>query len=113
MTLQDWITKYEQEAEEFILLPGFSIYYRPEKGFFCWRIWRDVFEIDHTCTIDIKWADDKISELAKQHNCTILRTATFRDPAAYMRFRKATPNIAMSGLRPNNKFYWVFERKVI
>jgi hypothetical protein len=113
MNLHDWITKYEDEAEEFEMLPGFSIFYRPDKGFFCWRVWRDIFEIDHTCTSDLNWADAKILELAKQHECRILRTATTRNPAAYMRLTKGTPNISLSGIRPNGHFYWVFERKVI
>ena len=113
MKLSEWITKYEEKAEKFELLPGFSIYYEPDKGFFCWNVWRDVFEIDHCCTNDIKWADSKCVELAKQHHCKILRTAVKRDPSAYMRMTKATPNITLSGVRPNGEFYWIFERTVI
>jgi hypothetical protein len=112
MNLQEWITKYEQEAEEFIKLPGFSIYHEPDKGFFYWNVLNGVFEIDHTCTNDIKWADNKCLEIAKQFKCRILRTAIKCNPAAYMRLTKSTPNIALSGIRPNGNFYWVMERAV-
>jgi hypothetical protein len=113
MTLDDWKTKYEQEAEEFILLPGFSIYYEPDNGFFCWHVWRDVFEVDHTCTNDIMYFFDVANAMAKERGCTIMRTATKRNPAAYMKLTKATPNISLSGIRPNGNFYWIFERAVI
>lgn len=112
MKLEDWITKYEKEAEKFELLLGFSVYYEPDKGFICWRAFKNILEIDHTCTNDIKWADAKCVELAKQHHCNILRTATKRNPSAYMRFTKATPNLSLSGVRPNGFMYWVFERPV-
>lgn len=113
MTLNDWIAKYEQKAEKFVLLPGFSIHFEPDKGFFCWRVWQNVFEIDHTCTDDHAWAYNMVMQMAKERGCRLLRTATFRNPAAYMRLFKGTPNLALSGLRPNGKFYWIFEKEVI
>lgn len=112
MTLDEWIKKYEQEAEEFIKLPGFLTYYEPDKGFFCWAVVGDAFEIDHTCTNDGKWAYNTAYAMAKKRRCKILRTATFRDPAAYMRLFKCTPNLAISGIKPNGKFYWIFEKEV-
>lgn len=113
MNLKKWIDKYEKEAEEFNLLPGFSIYFKPGKGFFCWKLFGSIIEIDHTCTNDIKDIDNTIVQIAKENDCKIIRTSTARNPAAYMRLTKATPNIALSGIRPNGKFYWIFERKVI
>lgn len=113
MTLQQWIIKYEQEAEEFNLLPGFSIYYEPDKGFFCWHKFKHIFEIDHTCTNDIMWAHNACMKLAKEQNCTLLRTATTRNPAVYMRVTKAKPNLPLSGLRANGEFYWIFDKEVI
>lgn len=113
MTLQQWITKYEQEAEAFNLLPGFSIYYEPDKGFFCWHKFKNIFEIDHTCTSDIMWAHDTCMNMAKEQHCTVLRTATKRPPAVYMRKTKAKLNLPLSGLRPNGDFYWIFDKEVI
>ncbi|WP_094603466.1 hypothetical protein SPSIL_015240 [Sporomusa silvacetica DSM 10669] len=112
MTLQQWITKYEKEAEKFILLPGFVIYYEPEHGFFCWKVTGNSFEIDHTCTDNIHWAHNKCMKMAKERGCKLLRTATTHDPAAYMRLTKGTPNIALSSVKPNGKMYWIFEQKV-
>jgi hypothetical protein len=51
-------------------------------------------------------------KMAKERGCKILRTATYRNPVAYMRLTKATPNIALSGIRPNGKFYWIFDKNV-
>lgn len=113
MTLYYWITKYEQKAEKFILLPGFTLYCNPEKGFFCWRVFGDVLEIDHTCTNDHKWAEREAALIAKKHHCKLIRTQTFRDPASYMRLTKAKINISLSGIRPNRKMYWVFEKEVL
>lgn len=113
MTFEQWVTKYEQKAEKYILLPGFSIYFEPDKGFFCWNVFRDVFEIDHTCTNDIKWAYGKCLEMAKQRNCILLRTATNRSPGSYMRLTKGIPNLSLSGVRANGKMYWIFEGRVI
>jgi hypothetical protein len=112
ITLQDWITKYEQEAEKLIIIPGFQCHYEPDKGFFYWAVVGDVFEIDHTCTNDITWAHDTAMQMAKVRLCRLLRTATHRNPAAYMRLTKGTPNLQFSGIRPNGKFYWVFDKIV-
>lgn len=113
MKLKEWIAKYEQEAEEFILLPGFSIYYEPEKGFFCWRVFGNIFEVDHTCTNDGKWAYNTVNEVAKLFGCKFIRTATKRNPRAYKRLFKGSINFALSGIRPNGEMYWIFEKKVI
>lgn len=112
MQLSDWIKKYEAKAEKLIPLPGFAIYFEPEKGFFYWAVKDGVFEIDHTCTDDIMWAYKTAYSMAKKRLCKLLRTSTFRDPAAYMRLTKGTPNLALSGIRPNGKFYWVFQKEV-
>jgi len=113
LTLQQWITKYEQKAEKFTLLSGFVIYFEPEHGFFCWKVTGNAFEIDHTCTNNIHWVHNKCMEMARWHGCKLLRTATMHNPAAYMRLIKVTPNIVLSGIRPNGKFYWIFEKGVI
>lgn len=114
MDLDSWIAKYEQEAEGFTLLPGFSIYFEPDKGFFCWHKFKQIFEIDHTCTNDIAWAHDTCMKLAKENGCTLLRTAVARrSPAAYMRVTKAKLNLPLSGLRANGDFYWLFDKEVI
>jgi hypothetical protein len=112
MKLEDWIAKYEQEAEKLIILPGFSCYYEPDKGFFYWHVWQNVFEVDHTCTNDIAHMFQVANDMAKLRGCTLMRTATKRDPVAYMRLTKAKPNLTFSGIRPNGRFYWVFERQV-
>jgi hypothetical protein len=52
-------------------------------------------------------------KMAKARGCKILRTATYRNPSAYMRLTKATPNLALSGIRANGKMYWIFEKVVI
>jgi len=113
MKIEEWIAKYEKEAEKFELLPGFSIYFESDKGFFCWGTRQGVFEVDHCCTTDAKYMNDKANDMAKEMHCHTLRTATSRKPATYMRFMKCTPNLSLSGIRPNKKMYWVFERKVI
>lgn len=112
MELYDWVKKYEDKAEKLIILPGFSIYFEPDKGFFYWKVANGVFEVDHTCTNDVHYFFEVANEMAKKRGCKLMRTATFRDPTAYMRLTKATPNFAYSGIRPNGKFYWIFERLV-
>lgn len=113
MTLQEWKSKYEKEAEEFILLPGFTIYYEPDKGFFCWKKTGDYFEIDHTCTNNIRYIFNVMNDIAKNIGCKIIITSTKHDPAAFMRLLKCTPNIELSGIRPNGHMYWVMERRVV
>jgi hypothetical protein len=110
--LAAWRKKYEEKAEKLIILPGFQLYYKPDKGFFYWAKTGHALEIDHTCTNDFKWAEQKAAELAREHNCSILRTSTHRDPAAYTRLTKAKINLSLSGIRPNGKFYWVFEKSI-
>jgi len=112
MTLTEWITLYESRAEPFIPLPNFLTYFSPDKGFFLWKVTGDAFEIDHTCTSDAHHMNKIANEMAKIRGCRLIRTATFRDPAAYMRFMKCVPNLSLSGIRPNGKFYWVMERLV-
>lgn len=111
-TLDEWIAQYEKKAEKFILLPGFKIYYKPDKGFFCWAKVGNVLEIDHSCTNNVNWAENCAITLAKQLGCILLRTATFHDPAAYMRLTKAKINLAESHVRANGKMYWIFEKEV-
>lgn len=116
-TLRQWIAKYEAKAEKLIILPGFSIYFEPEKGFFYWKVTYDtthgkIFEVDHTCTNDGKWAYNKAYEMAKEHGCKWIVTATSRDPAAYMRMYKCQPVLTHSGIRQNGVFYWVFKKLI-
>jgi len=113
MELNKWIEKYERKAEEFIVLPGFSLYFEPDKGFFLYAKIGNVFEVDATCTNDIHCFFDIANRMAKERGCTFMRTQTLHDPAAYMRLTKADINIALSGIRSNGKMYWVFERRVI
>jgi hypothetical protein len=112
MTLDEWKVKYEQKAEPLIPLPGFSLYFEPDKGFFYWHKFGDVFEIDHTCTDDVMWAHNKCMDMAVATCCKILRTATYRNWVAYKRLTKATVNWSLSGFRPNGKFYYIFEKQV-
>jgi hypothetical protein len=113
ITLAQWIKKYEEKAEEYKLLPGFTVYYDPDKGFFCWRAWQDVFEVDHSCTNDYRYFNEVANNIAKMYRCNIMRTATYRDPVAYWRLQRGSGiNFALSGIRPNGKFYWVFEKEV-
>jgi hypothetical protein len=129
-TLDEWITKYEQEAEELIILPGFQCHYEPDKGFFYWKVspntikiqlayscmyinFGNVFEVDHTCTNDIAHMFQVANDMAKQRGCTVMLTATKRDPASYMRLTRAKINLTYSGIRPNGNMYWCFEKEVI
>ncbi len=113
MTLIEWIKKYEKEAEPFKLLDGFKIYFEPSKGFFCWRIKNNIFEIDHTCTNDIRYFDMLTSKLAQKNKCALCRTMSMRNPASYVRITKTHLNLKLSGIRPNGYWYWVFEKEVI
>lgn len=113
MQLNDWIKKYEKKAEKFKVLPGFSIYYEPDKGFFCWKVIGNVFEVDHTCTNDVQHFYKVANDMAKEQGCILMRTQTFHNPSAYMRLSKARLNLELSGVRPNGKMYWVFEKEVI
>lgn len=113
MTLQQWINKYERKAESYVVIPGFSLYFEPNKGFFLYAKIGDAFEIDATCTNDIHHFADVANKMAKQRGCRFIRTQTFHDPAAYMRLTKADINISLSGVRSNGRMYWVFEKKVI
>ncbi|WP_110953040.1 hypothetical protein [Anaerosinus massiliensis] len=113
MTLDDWIKRYEKKAEKFSLIPGFSIYYEPDKGFFCYKITGNVFEVDHTCTNDVKHLVTVAQYKAKKHNCKVIVTQTLHDPAVFMRLLKWNIRIDLSGIRDNGKMYWVFEKEVI
>lgn len=113
MKMKDWIKKYEEKAEKFKMLSGFFIYFDPKKGFFCWKVTNDVFEIDHACTNNYKWLLNTLNDMAKERNCRLLRTATKHDPAAFMRLFKGKVNLELSEIYPNGIFYWVFERMVI
>jgi hypothetical protein len=108
-TLEDWVKKYEKKAEPFELKQGFSLYFNKRRGFFCYRAVGGVFEIDHTCTNNVKEIFQIANIMAKERSCNMVRTATYRDPAAYLRLLKGKINLSLSGLRPNGKFYWVFE----
>lgn len=112
MTLEQWITKYEKKAEKYDLLLGFSIYFEPDKGFFQWHVWNDVFEVNHSCTNDAQYMLKVANDMAKKRGCKIIRTAVKRNPASYMRLMKCTPNIPLSRVRPNGIFYWVFDKEV-
>ena len=58
MTKEQWIAKYEQKAEPFSMTPGYNLWFRSDKGFFLWRVKDGIFEIDHTCTNDIRYFRD-------------------------------------------------------
>ncbi len=113
MTREEWIKKYEAKAEKFNLLPGFSIYFEPDKGFFCWHVWRDVLEVDHTCTNDIMYMVGVANNIAKMYKCNLMRTCTCRDPVAYAKLNKGSQiNLPLSCVKANGKMYWTFEREV-
>jgi hypothetical protein len=113
MTFDEWKAKYEQKAEKLIVIPGFQCYFEPDKGFFYWHQFGDVFEIDHTCTNDHKWLMNKLMEMAKVRGCKLLRTQTLHDPAVFTRLFKGRIRLDLSGIRQNGKMYWTFERAVI
>ncbi|WP_196592416.1 hypothetical protein [Pectinatus frisingensis] len=109
MQLRDWIKKYAKEAEPFNLADGFKIHFEQDKGFICYRVKDDIFEIDHTCTTDIRYFRDMSFRLTKELGCHTLRVMTMRNPASYVRVTKTHLNLKLSGIRPNGKWYWVFE----
>lgn len=111
-TLNDWVKKYEAKAEKLDILPGFSLDYVPGKGFMCWKVIGRVFEIGHTCTNDVKFFENRAIEAAKEMGCVKIRTQTFRDPVAYRRLTGAIIRWDLSGVRPNGKMYWVFDKEV-
>lgn len=113
MELKDWIIKYEKKTEKFSIPQGFVLYFEPDKGFFLYAKIGESFEIDATCTNDIHYFAAVANRMAKQRSCQFVRTQTFHDPAAYMRLTKADINISLSGVRSNNRMYWVFEKKVV
>lgn len=112
MKLSEWIKKYEKEAEPFALGDGFKIHFEPDKGFFCWRIKDGVFEVDHTCTDDIRYFRDLTYKMTKDNGCKALHVMTMRNPAAYIRCNHLHLNLKLSGYRPNGNWYWCFEKFV-
>ena len=54
-----------------------------------------------------------IYQMAKDNGCTLKTTMTMRNPAAYVRMSKAHLDLKKSGIRPNGKWYWFFEKEVI
>ena len=112
MTLPEYIHRYEARAERFSLLPTFQIHFESEQGFFCWAKFGPVFEVDHVCTNNARYFYDVANEMAKVRGCVTLRTQTFHNPASFMRLLKCTPNLTLSGVRPNGRMYWTMEKKV-
>jgi hypothetical protein len=108
--MKKWIELYEKKAEKFELLPGFQIYFEPDKGFFCWAVWGDVFQVDHSCTNDFHYFFEVANKMAKEKGCTKLRTQTTRNPAAYLRLTKGKL-VGLSFLHQKG-LYWVFEKEV-
>lgn len=109
MNIKDWIKKYEKEAEPFSLADGFKIHFEPDKGFFCWCVKDGIFEVDHTCTNDIRYFRDMTYKMTRELGCHTLQVMTMRNPAAYIRTNKLHLNLKASGVRPNGKWYWAFE----
>ena len=112
MTLPEWITRYTARAEPFLPPAGYLTYYEPTQGFFLWRVFGNVFDIDAVCTNDWKKMYEVMNEMAKVRGCKILRTVTFHKPASFMRMLKTTPNLSLSGIRSNGKMYWCMEKLV-
>jgi hypothetical protein len=110
--MEEWIKKYESKAEKYIHLPGYQVYFEPDKGFFLYAQFGPVFEVDHVCTNDVKHMYKTANDMAKARGCTLLRTQTFHSPAPFMRLLKCTPNLTLSGIRPNGRMYWCMEKKV-
>lgn len=113
MTKEQWIDKYENKAEKFKLLPGFAMYFEPDKGFFCWAVINGIFEVDHSCINDIRYMDTVGNNIAKMYGCKLMRTAVFRDPIAYLRLYKGSRlNWPLSRVRANGLMYWIMEKEV-
>lgn len=113
MELKEWIKKYECEAEPLKVLNGYKLHFEPDKGFFYWKMIDKTFIIDHTCTNDIRYFDRLTSQMAKDNGCTLKTTMTTRSARAYVRVTKSHLNLKKSGIRPNGKWYWFFEKEVI
>lgn len=113
MTLDEWITKYEDKAEKYIRLPGFHLYFEPDKGFFLWRVIGDVFEVEDCCTNDFRYFTEVSNSIAKGYGCRTMRTCNTRNPVAFWRmYGYPSINWSLSGIRPNGKFYMVYEMEV-
>lgn len=114
MTLNEWIAKYEQRTGEYPYIePGYQVVFDEEQGFFYWRKNGDVFEVGHVCCHNNRsWWREKAIEAARQAGCTLFRTYTNRDPAAYMRLQKCKLNPTLSGVKPNGVFYWCMEMQI-
>jgi hypothetical protein len=114
MTMDEWISLYECRAEKFYIPPDFKTFFKPEKGFFLWRVrsHEPVFEISHACTHDIAYLRIIANSMAKKFHCVLMRTRTYKNPAAYIRLTGAYLNLERSEVRPNGLFYWCMEKEV-
>ena len=82
MTKEQWIAKYEKKAEPFSMTPGYNLWFRADKGFFLWKAKDGILGISHTSTNDIHFMLKEMMRIAKENNCSYLRTATVHNPAA-------------------------------
>lgn len=112
MTLAEWIKRYEDKAEPFVMEPGFSLFFDSEHGFLCWKVEGDTLHIDHTSTDDWAWMRGKVVGIAREHGCRRLMTFVFRNPRAYARLTGAHLLPGESRILANGKFYWAFEELI-
>lgn len=116
MTIDEWIERYEAQAEECCVLDGFYLEYNPIKGFMVWGVEQHgddkYLVIDHTCTDDFAYWHRFVHDMAVSHGCKYMTTQTIRSPKAYVRKSGgAHLDLKLSGFRPNGKWYWVFTKE--
>ena len=112
MTIEQWIQKYEKSAEKFDVPPGYKIFYDTDKGFMLWRMHDGAIEIDHCCTNDINYMIRVAEQKARENGVNLIRTMTYKNPAAYLRLTKSHLDIGRSRVLANGLFYWCFEKGV-
>ena len=112
MTIEQWIQKYEKRAEKFDVPPGYKIFYDTDKGFMLWRVYDEAIEIDHCCTNDINYMIRVAEQKARENGVNLIRTMTYKNPAAYLRLTKSHLDIGRSHVLANGLFYWCFEKGV-
>ncbi|BBB90799.1 MAG TPA: hypothetical protein PKA28_19110 [Methylomusa anaerophila] len=85
-TFEEWVNWFElKSGEKFNTPPGFSLEFRPDKGFVLWKRKGDTFVINQGTTDDWEfWAVWIISK-GLELGCTKVRTLVRRNAAGYAR----------------------------
>lgn len=85
-TFVEWVNWFEKKSGEKFRVPlGFSVEFRPEKGFILWKKIEDSFVIDQGTTDDWEYWGHFIFSKGTELGCKRVHAIVRRDPVSYAR----------------------------